>query len=64
MYRTPTGPANFPWHWSHRRKTLAKNAEEQARKIEEIMVHSMEEVMGQGIPAASEYVVADCWTKS
>ena len=42
----------------------ANNAEEQARKIEEIMVHSMEEVMGHGIPAASEYVVADCWTKS
>jgi hypothetical protein len=33
-------------------------------KIEEIMVHSMEEVMGHGIPAASEYVVADCWIKS
>jgi hypothetical protein len=40
------------------------NAEEQARKIEQLMVRSMEEVMGHGIPAASEYVVADFWTKS
>jgi DNA polymerase I-like protein with 3'-5' exonuclease and polymerase domains len=42
----------------------ANNAEKQAREIEQIMVRSMEEVMGHDIPAASEYVVADCWTRS
>jgi DNA polymerase I-like protein with 3'-5' exonuclease and polymerase domains len=40
-----------------------EGAEEKAKEIEQIMVSSLEEVMGQGIPAACEYSVAECWTK-
>jgi hypothetical protein len=42
----------------------AENAGEKAREVERIMVRSMEEAMGQGIPAACEYAVADRWTKA
>jgi hypothetical protein len=42
----------------------AEKADEKAQEVERIMVRSMEEVMGQGVPAECEYVVEDCWTKA
>jgi hypothetical protein len=41
----------------------ADDAERHAAAIKEIKIKSMEEVMGHGIPAECDYVVADCWTK-
>jgi hypothetical protein len=41
----------------------ADDAEKKAREVEAVMVRSMEAVTGHGIPAACEYVVADCWKK-
>jgi hypothetical protein len=41
----------------------AEDAEGKAKEAEAIMVRAMEEVMGQGVPAACKYVVADCWLK-
>jgi hypothetical protein len=41
----------------------ADGAEEQARAIRAIMVRAMEEVMGHGVPAECDYLVAGCWTK-
>jgi hypothetical protein len=41
----------------------AEDAEGQAHVIKAIMVKAMEEVMGHGIPAACDHVVADCWAK-
>ena len=41
----------------------AEGAEEQAGAIRAIMVRAMEEVMGHGVPAECDYLVAGCWTK-
>src|SRR5208282_1952038 len=41
----------------------ADTAQEDATTVKQIMVTSMEEVMGHNIPADCDCVVADCWTK-
>jgi hypothetical protein len=41
----------------------AQGAEEHGRRIRDIKVRAMEEVMGHGVPAECDWVVADCWTK-
>jgi hypothetical protein len=38
-------------------------AEEHAARVDAIMVRAMEEVMGHGIPAKCDWLVADCWKK-
>jgi DNA polymerase family A len=42
----------------------AATAEQDARRVEQIMVRAMEEVIGHDIPAACEYHVGDCWKKA
>ena len=39
------------------------HADEDAKRIVDIKVRAMEEVMGHGIPAACDFTLADCWTK-
>jgi hypothetical protein len=41
----------------------AAGAAGKAREVERVMARSMEEVMGQGVPAACKYAVAGCWAK-
>jgi hypothetical protein len=41
----------------------AETAEQDAHAAKKIMTESMEEVMGHGIPAACDWVIASCWTK-
>ena len=41
----------------------AGHAEEDAKKISDIKIRSMEDVMGHGIPAACDWILANCWTK-
>jgi hypothetical protein len=39
-------------------------ADEDAKRVSEIMRQSMMAVTGHGIPAAVEFVIVDCWSKS
>jgi hypothetical protein len=41
----------------------AAGAEEAARRVAAIKVRAMEEVMGHGVPAACDWLVADRWGK-
>ena len=40
-----------------------QDAERAAKEVERVMVASMEEVLGDGIPAACEYAIGACWAK-
>lgn len=41
-----------------------RQAQQQCKQIEKIMVESMEFVLGQGIPVACEGELAECWSKA
>jgi hypothetical protein len=42
----------------------ADGAAARAEEARQIMIAAMEAVMGHGVPAACDYVRADCWTKT
>jgi DNA polymerase I-like protein with 3'-5' exonuclease and polymerase domains len=36
----------------------------QAKQVDKIMIESMEEILGQGVPVAVEGILNDCWSKA